>query len=268
MRYIFDHDLHIHSHLSTCSKCPDQTPERIAQYAMDEGLHTVCLTDHFWDETVPGASAWYEKQNYPHICQAKPLPQPEGVRFLFGCETELDKNLTLGISRERMDSMDFINIPVTHFHMKLVMDPEDRASQEARVRLWLSRLDGLLSMELPFHKIGLAHLTCPLIAAEREDYLRTLEALPEDRMKLLFGKAAQVGVGIELNAYDIKAAEGAEDIVLRPYRIAKEQGCKFYCGSDSHSPSGFTRAKERFEKAISLLELSEEDKFLLPYGTV
>lgn len=264
MRYIIDHDLHIHSCLSTCSKCPEQTPERIAQYAVEEGLHTVCLTDHFWDETVPGASNWYSVQNYGHICRAKPLPQPEGVRFLFGCETELDRNMTLGISRERMDAMDFINIPVTHFHMKLVMEPEDRASQEARVRLWLSRLDGVLSMDLPFHKVGLVHLTCPLIAVEREDYLRTLEALPEDRLKTLFQKAAQVGVGIELNAYDIRAAEGAEDIVLRPYRIAKEQGCKFYYGSDSHGPAGFDKRIALFEKAITWLDLTEEDKFRLP----
>lgn len=264
MRYRIDHDLHIHSNLSTCSKCPEQTPERIAAYGVEEGLHTICLTDHFWDDAVPGASAWYAAQNFPHVLQAKPLPQPEGVRFLFGCETELAKDMTLGISREGMAQMDFINIPVTHFHMKLVMDPEDRASLEARVRLWLSRLDGVLSMDLPFHKIGLVHLTCPQIAAEREDYLRTLEALPEDRMQVLFAKAAQLGVGIELNAYDVRAAEGAEETVMRPYRIAKEQGCKFYCGSDSHSPSGFTRARERFEKAVIWLALTEEDKFRLP----
>lgn len=263
MRFKTDHDLHIHSNLSTCSKCPEQTPDRIAQYAIDDSLETICLTDHFWDDLIPGASNWYDKQNYSHICQAKPLPKPGGVRFLFGCETELDKNLTLGISRERMAEVDFINIPITHFHMKFVMDPEDRANQEARIRHWITRLDAVLSMDLPFHKVGLAHLTCHLIAAEREDYLRTLEELPEERMKLLFAKAAELGIGIELNAYDIRAAEGVEDIVMRPYRIAKEQGCKFFCGSDSHSPSGFVKAKMLFEKAVSLLELTEEDKFRL-----
>lgn len=262
MRYTVDHDLHIHSHLSTCSKCPEQTPERIAQYAMDAGLKTVCITDHFWDEAVPGASAWYEAQNYPHICRSKPLPKPEGASFLFGCETELDKNLTVGVSCERMKELDFIIIPTTHFHMKFALTDEERETVEGRVSAWLRRLDGVLSMDLPFHKVGLAHLTCHLIGRDREECLKVLAALPEDGMRALFQKAAQCGVGIELNAEDIKFSEGDEDTVFRPYRIAKECGCKFYCGSDAHSPRAFARSVERFERAVTLLGLTEDDKFI------
>lgn len=33
MRYSFDHDLHIHSQISSCSNHPEQTTERILQYA-------------------------------------------------------------------------------------------------------------------------------------------------------------------------------------------------------------------------------------------
>ena len=95
-------DLHIHSNISTCSRDPLQTAERILQYAVENGLDTICLTDHFWDENVPGPIPWYEKQNYAWIAQALPLPQAEGVRFLFGCETELRKDLTLGITRLEM----------------------------------------------------------------------------------------------------------------------------------------------------------------------
>ena len=53
MRYIVDHDFHIHSGGSMCSGDPEQTPARILQYAADEGYVAVALTDHFWDETVP-----------------------------------------------------------------------------------------------------------------------------------------------------------------------------------------------------------------------
>lgn len=259
MRFIVDHDLHIHSNLSTCSRSPEQTPERIAQYAVEEGLKTICLTNHFWDETIPGASNWYMPQDYPHIASAKPLPQPEGIRFLFGCETELDQNLTLGISRERMALMDFIIIPTTHFHMNFALT---EAQRQDRVGAWLCRLGAVLDMELPFHKVGLAHLTCTLINRDREEYLKILAALPEKEMTALFQKAAKLGVGIELNASDLQASEGAEDIVLRPYRIAKACGCKFYCGSDSHTPAGFSGVIERFERAVTLLDLTEEDKFI------
>lgn len=264
MRYQVDHDLHIHSFLSSCSQCPEQTPARIARYAVEEKLHTVCITDHFWDETIPEASQWYAAQDYPHIQQAKPLPQPEGVRFLFGCETELDRKLRLGISPARMEAMDFIIIPTTHFHMKFTLTDAQRETVQSRVEAWLQRLEAVLSMELPFHKVGLAHLACHLIGRNREEYLQVMEALPEKAMEDLFRQAARLGVGIELNAFDIKAAEGAEEIVLRPFSVAKACGCKFYCGSDSHEPAELMGAVDLFERAVTLLELTEEDKFSLP----
>ena len=90
MRYVYDHDFHIHSKLSSCSNDAGQTNERILQYAKQNNLKTVCLTDHFWDDAVEGASSWYKKQNWDHITQAKPLPQAEGIEFIFGCETEMD----------------------------------------------------------------------------------------------------------------------------------------------------------------------------------
>ena len=204
--YIVDHDLHIHSFLSTCSKCPEQIPERIARYAVEEKLSTVCITDHFWDETIPGASPWYEKQNFPHILQSKPLPQPEGVRFLFGCETELDQHLRVGISPERMEMMDFIIIPTTHFHMKFTLTEQQRESADRRADAWLKRLEAVLSKDLPFHKVGVAHLACQLIGRDREEYLQVMGKLPEKPMEELFQEAARLGVGIELNAADVKAA--------------------------------------------------------------
>jgi histidinol phosphatase-like PHP family hydrolase len=51
------------------------------------------------------------------------------------------------------------------------------------------------------------------------------------------------------------------DRVLRMFRIAKYQGCKFYCGSDAHHPAGLVNSPARFERAIDLLGLQESDKF-------
>ena len=156
MKYVFDHDFHIHSQLSSCSRDPEQNNERILKYAEDEGLHTIVLADHFWDERVPGASKWYSTQNYPHICQAKPLPQSEKVKFLFGCETEMDKDMTVGCSREIMEELDFIVIPTTHFHLeKFTIADEALATPETRAQVWVDKLDALLAMDLPFEKIGI-----------------------------------------------------------------------------------------------------------------
>ena len=38
MRYIFDHDYHIHSWISSCSRDPEQTLERMLRYAQENGL--------------------------------------------------------------------------------------------------------------------------------------------------------------------------------------------------------------------------------------
>ena len=83
-------------------------PQRILEYAEEYGLNTVCITDHFWDEKLEGASGWYKPQNFEHISLAKPLPQKDGIRFLFGCETEMNRFNTIGVSKERFDEFDFI----------------------------------------------------------------------------------------------------------------------------------------------------------------
>lgn len=264
MKYIVDNDLHIHSNISACSNDPDQTNERILRYAKENGLKTICLTDHFWDESVEGASDWYRPQNYEHIAAAKPLPQEDNVQFLFGCETELNKNLTLGISKEKFHLFDFIIIPTTHFHMiDYALSKEDAADAQCRASAWVKRLDAVLGMDLPFHKTGIAHLTCGLIAPKREEYIEVLKLIPKEEMERLFNKAAQLGVGIELNSSDMKFTDKEADVVLRPYRIAKQCGCKFYCGSDAHHPDNLDKAKAIFERAIDLLELTEEDKFII-----
>ena len=61
---------HIHSQLSSCSADPEQTTARILQYAEDNGFTDICLTDHYWDEDIPGASKWYIPPNTPHLHMA------------------------------------------------------------------------------------------------------------------------------------------------------------------------------------------------------
>ena len=96
MRYVIDHDYHIHSHLSACSSDPGQTTQAILNYAVRSGMKQICIADHYWDSAVDGASDWYQPQNFDHISKSKPLPQDESCRFLFGCETDMDRFFTIG----------------------------------------------------------------------------------------------------------------------------------------------------------------------------
>ena len=52
MKYIVDHDFHIHSTISPCCHDENQTPETILNYAKENNFKAVCLTNHLWDENV------------------------------------------------------------------------------------------------------------------------------------------------------------------------------------------------------------------------
>ncbi|MBR7181744.1 MAG: PHP domain-containing protein [Clostridia bacterium] len=262
MRYLIDHDLHIHSHLSICSKDPSQTPERILAYAVENGLKQICLTDHYWDRAVPCAvdHDFYATQDFEHIHSACPLPQSDGVEFLFGCEADVDGEHHIGVPASRYDDFDFIIVPTTHLHM---MAPDCKNFDIGyRVGLWIAYLETLLASDLPFHKVGIAHLACYLINhITREDYIKTLDAIPAAEIERLMKKVAALGAGIELNGGDLACAEHELESVLRIFRIAKACGCKFYLGSDVHKVKHMGEAIPLWERAITLLDLTEDDKF-------
>jgi len=265
--FIVDHDYHIHSQLSSCSKDPEQTTAFILRNAKEKGYKRICLTDHFWDERVEGSSRWYAPQNYEHVCRSLPLPQEDGIEFLFGVETEMTKDNTIAISPERFDSFAFVIIPVSHFHMVgFSLSEEDAASDERRAEKFIEKLEALLAMPLPFHKIGLAHLANDTLGRrELDTYCKILQIINgSERLPAIFARAAEVGAGIELNTSCLDFRSSAEqDAVIKFYTMAKNAGCKFYFGSDSHHPGGFKKSKEVAENTVKLLGLTEADKFKL-----
>ena len=263
MRFTVDHDIHIHSMLSSCSRDPEQSAERILRYAEADGLREICITDHLWDSEVKGASGWYAPQDIAHVSEIRPLPERGGVRFYFGCETELDRNMRVALTREHFDLFDFVIIPTTHLHMRgLTVSEADAELDSRRAELWVERLDAVLDADLPHHKIGIAHLACSLLNNTYEGgHIAVLDMIPDSEMERVFKKAAARGCGIELNRYDMEFGDGEADSILRPFRIAKACGCKFYLGGDAHHPSSFDNSKAVFERAVELLGLTEDDKF-------
>lgn len=262
MRFKTDHDLHNHSYLSECSSDPAENADFFLDYSRKNKLHTFAVTDHYWDSAVPTPSPWYAPQNFEHISKILPLPVTDGARLIFGCETDMNWDFTIGIPEERYNDFDFIVVPTTHLQMgEFTIRPEDAESNERRAKLWIKRFDMLLDSSLPFYKTGVAHLACPLInKSSREDYLRVLDLIPTDEMERLFTKASKAGIGIELNKADMSFKDNEADRVLRMFKVAKGCGCKFYLGTDGHHPKQFENSIEIFDRAITLLNLQESDK--------
>ena len=172
--------------------------------------------------------------------------------------------MTIGLSRDKFDRFDFIIIPTTHLHMNGFTIDEKDTSVEARAKVWVDRLDKLLDKGLPFHKIGIAHLTCSLIAYNRSDFdehIRIIDSISDETYERLFKKLASKGAGFELNFTISRYNDEQLNRILRPYRIAKKVGCKFYLGSDAHSTKELDEAKENFQKIVDALDLKETDRF-------
>ena len=264
-KFKIDHDLHIHTALSLCSRDPGETTEAILDYGLKNGYKVLAVTDHFWDEKIPGASDWYKIQNFEHISQSMPLPSNDGIRFHFGCETEMRMDGLVAISPETCEKTDFIIVPTTHLHMHgLTIDPEKDDSAESRARLWESRFERLLQQKLPSGKTGIAHLTCPLMGgrgAAFEKHIDIVKELDAKKMAELFTEACRQNIGIELNMPIFAYNEEQIEIIMRPYRIARDCGCKFYLGSDAHHPKKLEEAPQVFERILQIFGLGEADKF-------
>lgn len=266
MRFVCDHDLHIHTYLSNCSGDINQTPENILKYAKNNNLKTICITNHYWDSDIPYNTAnnvWYQNQNFEHVSKSLPLPQDKAVRCLFGCEVEMGSNNEIAMPKYRYKDFDFIIVSTTHFHLMTGKDWEN-ADENKLISNWIDRFDVVLNSDMPFNKVGLAHLATPHIyRKDRKTYLKILEALPLSELRRLFLRATQLGVGIELNGSMLSFPYEEKDIVLRMFKVAKECGCKFYLGSDAHKLNNFTHMNTVFNRTIDLLQLEETNKFVL-----
>lgn len=262
----YDHDLHIHSYISPCASKTDramQTTERILDYAEANNLNTICVTDHYWDEsfTKPVGHDYVELYSFARISAIRPLPQKENIRFLFGCEAEMHADGRIAIDDEKLNEFDFIVVPTTHFHNGYLLTPDEEVDAKSRAKAWVKKFEVLLNADLPFHKVGVAHLTTKLIAPTKEQLFEVFGLIPDTEMERLFKRSAELGLGIELNVDGMNYVGKEAELMLKPYIIAKECGCKFYCGSDAHTNGALDRAKGVLENGLEILKLTENDKF-------
>ena len=263
MRYVLDHDLHNHSFISPCSRDDRQTKQAIFAYALTNGYRLVALTDHGWDTKVDdkGAPGW-GGNDMERLRSNLPLPQAKRCRFLMGCEIDMNRHGVFGLSAEERERFDFIiasesHLNLTHFTIDPAQVGSDAASRKA---YYEKRLHTLLDMDdLPFYKMGLAHFTTGNIC--NAELHRCISLFSDAELAAVFEKVKARGMGVELNFVPRAANAEDLDIILRPHRIAKQVGCKFYFGGDAHHPERFGERRAEFETIVDLLDLKESDKW-------
>ena len=263
MKFQLDHDLHIHTYLSPCSNDPEQNPQSILRYGEENGLRHIVLTDHFWDEAVPGNFAW---QGWAHISKSLPLPQGEHTRMHIGCEVDMNRNNVIGISRELAEKLEFFVVSINHLHIQ--MKREEHFDKAWYKEQYLLRWRTLLDSGLPYHKIGFAHPTFRGLAGNLPngtDHIDILDSIPDSTFRDYFGETQRLGMGVEINVKPSEYGDADLERILRVYRIAAECGCHFYGATDAHFPRHLAPRREGILQVIDMLGLTEDQKFR-PFG--
>ena len=252
MRFVPDHDLHIHTKLSPCSRDDRQIPEAILAYGITADMKLLNLADHCWPDTRDTV-----------LPKPADLPQGKHCFLLHGAEVDMDMNDNLSASVEEIETLDFAVIALNHLHLKNYCVPndfpEDALTHKERFK---ERLHHLLSLDLPFYKTGIAHFSDGLVCTA--DPIRCIDLFSDAELIDIFQKIRDRGMGVELNLVPGRYSADDLDSGLRPLRVAKSLGCKFYMGGDAHHPDDFAGTLTRkMNPLIDLLELEESDK--LPF---
>jgi histidinol phosphatase-like PHP family hydrolase len=189
------------------------------------------------------------------------LPQAKGTHFLLGIEVDINMDGARAIDHRGEEEADFIIFAPSHLHMKDFTIPTDFPEDaETHAACYKERLHALLNDNtIPFEKTGLAHFTCGLACTKEP--IRVFSLFSDEEYRDIFTKVARRGMGVELNfrSYSYNGKDLQE--MLRPFRIAKSVGCKFYCGGDAHHPEDFRGSHRNLSHIVDMLELEESDKF-------
>ena len=256
------HDVHIHTSLSSCAD-PAATFQGYVERAKNTNLKVLGFADHLWDSAIPGASRWYEPQNVEHVLKLKKeLPESmemDGIKLLFGCETEFIYGGKLCLAEENFEHFDFVLVPHSHNHMKFVAPPERIKDYKSHAELLMESFMLLVTHPLANRMMSVAH---PFVAGTSHSIYNDVQAyIPDSYLYEAFAAAKESGIAIEMNGSCLTYMP-SEQIptceYVRIYSIAKECGCRFTYGSDSHH---FTNERkiEEVEKFFDICGITEAD---------
>ena len=255
------HDFHVHTNLSLCAK-PTATLEGYLETAKKLGLTKLGISNHFWDAAIPGANDFYVPQDYDHVASLRPAIEKAdvpGLRVYFGCECEYDPwRHGVACTEEVAERFEYMLVPNSHTHM--MMPKEYYHPYEKHAEFMLAAFEEIVDCPLSKYVTAMAHpfeaVACPY------DNEILIDLIPDDRYRRLFAKAAGKGIAFEINISSMvkKTPEEVEKAsVIRLFRLAKEEGCKFLFGSDIHNVPENLAPFKNAELVADLLSLTEED---------
>ncbi len=257
-----NHDLHVHTFISACSKDEQARPPAMIEQARRQDLEIIGFADHLWDASVEGASSWYTPQDVANLLQIRDqIPEDtQGVKVLVGCETEYRGNGMVGISPATAEKLDFVLIPFTHFHMgQFMAEPAEIATPDAFAKTVVRRFQEVVDLGLA---TGLAHPF--MLCGYKEQSDDILGRISDATFADCFGRAAQRGVSIEIHPGYFPGIQGPDsdgyhdETFLRILSIAKQSGCYFHLSSDTHRLDGIGKVHQ-LAPYLAQLDITNDD---------
>jgi histidinol phosphatase-like PHP family hydrolase len=252
-----NHDLHVHTYLSSCCKEKErQTPGAILSLADEMGVRTIGFADHLWANPALSPSDWYRPQDESQISRLRAdlATISTNICVLVGCEAETIAPGKFGITPQFAEKLEFVLLACSHFHMKgFVSQPEGSTPRDLADHMLKFFLSGVSSG----FATSIAHPLLPF------GYLDTFDAavdtISDAELLDVFGVAYDHGVAIEITIGFIPCPPESSFSIDTPIRflsIAKQAGCMFTFGTDAHSPAAQRRLPEltRLTKAVGITE--------------
>lgn len=254
------HDLHIHTHLSACSDDPMQTVENIIDYAVKNGIPTIGITDHVWDNAIPGSSDWYAPQDFEHVMQVRQsIPSDlRGVRVLIGAETEYAAGV-VALTREHRDQLDYVIVPHSHIHMRGLVLPEDCVTDQQVASYLVSSFCSLVEKDFA---TAIAHPFFP-VGRTQQNAKEIFDCITDDEFARCFTLAKDHNTAIEINGDTFPSVMNNPVLLAnheRLFSIARDCGVTFTLGSDAHTLDGLNTIHNAVTMANNLN--IPDDRFL------
>lgn len=258
---LIDHDLHIHTTLSLCCDDSAQTPTGIVRRCEELNLSTIGFTDHLWQNPRLSPDAWYAEQGPVRlnrlIDELSEITSP--LRILRGCEADTIAPGKFSITHKFAETVDYVILAANHFHMKnLVLQPQEQtpaAVGRHLLLMFLSAVNSGLATVIP-------HVLIPMGLGIGFD--QAIAAISETQLLDAFGQAAQRKVAIEITPayfppeHDRNRPAWSVETPLRILATAKNAGCRFVFGSDSHSLCRLELIRS-LDFFVRQLDLTEKD---------
>lgn len=256
-----NYDIHIHTHLSSCG----DRNAFISDYASSAralGLTLIGFSDHAWDETIPGASPWYQPQGYQRLISRRAEAKSEcrdGLTVKLGAEGEF-ANFVLGLGESGAELVDYVIVPHSHTHMKGFVLPSSCDTPEKHADYLIRSFIALCESPKRELFFGIAHPFLPVGQSE-EGTEAILSHISQRELEECALSAKQASLFLELNLSAFaRVPESSIDgnCYSRVIRTFASSGANMFLGSDAHSPKAFSALHSRREEIISELGISED----------